>query len=105
MDRKQIARKHFESGTNCAGSVYAAFADRVSGSVPAPRSEGGKCGAVLAAEKVLAQMGLDSAAFDEAFLRTYGSLKCGELKRARIPCAELVDTATKLTEAMLGEPE
>lgn len=102
MNREQTARQRHRGGCNCASSVYGAFSDKVGGSAPAPRSEGGKCGAVLAAEKVLAQMGLDSAAFDAAFLETYGSLKCGELRRARIPCNDLVGAAARLAGDIIG---
>ena len=67
-----------------------------------PRSEGGKCGAVLAAEKVLDQLGLDGTAFDAAFLEAYGSLKCGELRRTRVPCNDLVGAAARLAGDMIG---
>ena len=49
----ESARKLHANGNNCAASVYQAFRDvntTGDGKAPKPRSEGGKCGAVLAAE-------------------------------------------------------
>ena len=101
MNREQEARKRHLSGIRCSDSVYSAFSDLVSGTAPLPRSEGGKCGAVLAAEKVLLQLGKSSAGFDEKFAERFGSLKCGELRRARIPCNDLVGIAAGLVEEEL----
>ena len=101
MDREQTARNYHNSGINCANSVYSAFSDKVTGTAPAPRSEGGKCGAVLAGEKVLAQLGLDTASFDDKFVEQFGSLKCAELRKAKYPCNDLVGEATKLVEDMM----
>lgn len=81
MDREQTARNYHNSGINCANSVYSVFSDKVTGTVPVPRSEGGKCGAVLAGEKILAQLGLDTAYFDDKFVEKFGSLKCAELRQ------------------------
>ena len=101
MDREQTARNYHNSGINCANSVYSAFSDKVTGTAPAPRSEGGKCGAVLAGEKVLAQLGLDTASFDDKFVEQFGSLKCAELRKAKHPCNDLVGEAAKLVEDMM----
>ena len=57
MNREETARNKYRNGNNCAVSVYSAFYDKISGMAPMPRSEGGKCGAVLSAEKVLSQLG------------------------------------------------
>ena len=101
MDREQTARNYHNSGINCANSVYSAFSDKVTGTGPAPRSIDGKCGAVLAGEKVLAQLGLDTASFDDKFVEQFGSLKCAELRKAKYPCNDLVGEATKLVEDMM----
>ena len=102
MNREQMARKNHNSGYSCASAVYSVFKDKVNGSAPIPRSEGGKCGAVLAAEKVLKQLGLDSEAFDQQFVRQFRSLKCDELRRARYSCNDLVGSAARLTEDAIG---
>ena len=101
MDREQTARNYHNSGINCANSVYSAFSDKVTGTAPAPRSEGGKCGAVLAGEKILSQLELDTASFDDKFMEQFGSLKCAELRKAKHPCNDLVGAAAKLVEGMI----
>ena len=53
------------------------------GSFPAPRSDGGKCGAYLAAVKLLQDMGIEKTDSLEAeFIRRFGSLKCGDLRKS-----------------------
>ena len=101
MNREQIARERHNSGYNCANAVYFAFIDKVSGTAPIPRSEGGKCGAVLAAEKALDQLGLNSSAFDEEFYSRYRSLMCSELRRAGYSCNDLVGAAAELVSEMI----
>ena len=104
MNHEMTARQVHRSGNSCAASVYRAFSDLHggSGSVPVPRSEGGKCGAVLAAEKLIREMGLgDPDAFDEVFQAQYGSLKCGELMaRNGRQCNEYVGFAAAKVEEM-----
>ena len=102
MNREQMARGKHNSGYSCSSAVYSAFGDKVSGSAPTPRSEGGKCGAVLAAEKVLRQLGMDEAAFDRAFVEAFGSLKCDELRRLCHSCNDLVGTAARLGATVIA---
>ena len=102
----ESARKLHANGNNCAASVYQAFRDvntTGDGKAPKPRSEGGKCGAVLAAEKVLREMNLcDVSEFDDKFTETYGSLKCGELIKAHgRRCNEFVGFAADYVEERL----
>lgn len=101
MNREQTARNNHRSGYNCASSVYASFSDVVSGSAPMPRSEGGKCGAVLAGEKVLGQIGMNTESFDEKFISIFGSLKCAELRRTDHSCNDFVGLAAQLTEEII----
>jgi len=103
VNREQAARKKHNSGFSCASAVYSAFNDVVSGTAPIPRSEGGKCGAVLAAEKMLKQLGLDSAAFDRQFERQFGSLRCDELRRTRHLCNDLVGMAARIAAEAIDE--
>ena len=103
MSREETARNKHRNGDNCAVSVYSTFFDKVSGTAPAPRSEGGMCGAVLAARKALEQMGHSAAAFDHEFLRLYGSLKCAELRRGKYPCNDLVGAAARMVDEMIEE--
>lgn len=103
MNHEPAARRAHAMGSRCSNAVYGAFDDinPAPGPVPAPRSEGGKCGAVLAAEKLLRQMGLGEADFDRRFAETFGSLKCGELRKRGIPCNDLVGGAARLLDGML----
>ncbi len=102
MDREQTARNKHKNGFNCANAVYSTFEDKVTGEAPRPRSEDGKCGAVLAGEKIMRQLGMDAAAFDERFLEKYGSLKCAELRKGKYPCNDMVGTAAHLVETLAG---
>ena len=85
-DYETMARKnHKVNGMNCAVSVYNAFAgdNKNATEPPVPRSEGGKCGAVLAAEQIIREMkgSQDKVEdFDRQFAERFGSLKCGELR-------------------------
>ncbi len=96
------------TGTSCSYAVYNAFSDVNSGDgrVPAPKSEGGKCGAVLAAEKVIREMNNGdqekAARFDKAFLELFGSLECVDLRRMGRRCNDYVGTAARLTDEILG---
>ena len=99
MTYDETARKEHRSGYSCSAAVYNTFADinPNSTSAPVPRSEGGKCGAVLAAEKVLSEMGVKND-FEQRFLEKYGSVKCAALRMKRIPCNDLVGTAAAFVD-------
>ena len=101
MNREETARNKHKSGNNCAVSVYSTFYDKVSGMAPMPRSEGGKCGAVLSAEKVLSQLGHSTEGFDHKFLEMFGSVKCAELRKGKYPCNDLVGAAARLVGEMV----
>ena len=82
MDYEQAARDRHRGGTNCSISLYEAFAgvNPNKTEAPPPRSEGGKCGAYLAADKLLADMGIDRREELKAeFIRRFGSLQCSDL--------------------------
>lgn len=106
MDYEAAARNSHRSGQNCAMAVYGAFR-QVNGnstSAPRPREEDGKCGAVLAAEKVMREMNIgDTAEFDKEFERLYGSLKCADLRGAATgKCNDYVGTAAKMVGELLA---
>lgn len=102
MSREQTARAAHRSGSNCSASVYNAFSavNPNPGVCPRPRSDGGKCGAVLAAEQLLREMGVD-ADFDDAFVKRFGALKCAELRRTGVPCNDLVGGAARMVEELM----
>ncbi|MBQ9611618.1 MAG: C_GCAxxG_C_C family protein [Lachnospiraceae bacterium] len=102
MSREQKARQTHKNGYSCASSVYSAFSDVADGTAPIPKSEGGKCGAVLSAEKILRGLGLSTDDFDRKFIARYGSLKCSDLVRSRDhSCNDLVGTAAAFVEEMI----
>ncbi len=104
MGYEQKARANHRRGMSCSGSVYQAFSDAnaLMSGAPSPRSEGGKCGAVLAAEKTLRDMGVDRVnAFEQAFVSRFGSLKCSELLGKRNgTCNDFVGTAAAIVEEL-----
>ncbi len=97
MNYEEAARGSHRNGMNCAMSVYTALGGDKK-DAPRPRSEGGKCGAVLAAEQVIMERGLgDPADFDREFLALYGSLKCADLRGfAAGKCNDYVGTAARM---------
>jgi hypothetical protein len=86
IDYETIARNNHKSGMNCAMAVYDALycgSDNTKGIPPRPRSEGGKCGAVLAAEQYIRENGgseEDVSKVDSQFIEKYGHLTCGKLR-------------------------
>ena len=101
---EETARQSHKMGNNCAVSVYSAFSDvnKNPGSIPAPRSDGGKCGAYLSAVKLLQDMGVEKTDNLEAeFLKRFGSLKCGDLRRNGPGCNNLVGAAAEIVESLL----
>ena len=99
-DYSEEAKKLHRDGERCAAAVYKAFSDvndNSDGVIPLPRSEDGKCGAVIAAEKLIREMQLgDVADFDAEFTKQYGSLKCAELiKQHGRRCNEFVGFAAE----------
>ena len=59
IDYETIARSNHRSGMNCAMSVYDALGmnNQNKTTPPRPRDNGGMCGAVLAAEQTIREMG------------------------------------------------
>lgn len=81
MDFETIARNNHRNGMNCATAVYSALAEINTNKTTPPmlRSDGGKCGTVLAAEQILREMGKSQDtidAFDKQFTEQFGSLPC-----------------------------
>jgi len=63
------------------------------------RAEGGVCGAVFAADRLLRQISKGSVA--EEFKQVTGSLLCTDIKEKKFTCAELVRLADELVEKNL----
>ena len=108
MSHEQAARKKHRAGNSCAAAVYTVFSDvnPNMGKTPAPRSEGGKCGAVLAAEKILRDLGLDlTQEFDARFTEEFRSLKCDELLRSGRSCNDFVGAAASIVDSLTGRKD
>lgn len=106
MNHEMTAREIHRSGYSCASAIYRAFNDvhGGAGSAPIPKSEGGKCGAVLSAEKILREYGGgDTSEFDARFQENFGSLKCRDLLSAGYGCNEYVGYAAALAEELLNK--
>ena len=105
MNFEETARQYHRNGTSCANAVYQVFTqvNPKRTAAPAPRSEGGKCGAVLSAEKVLRETGIGSIEeFDNRFKARYGSLKCSELLGGRRgACNDYVGIAASIVGEMM----
>ncbi|MDO5120299.1 MAG: hypothetical protein Q4G41_06500 [Coriobacteriales bacterium] len=105
MNHEEQARGIHRSGLNCSNSVDRAFADinGSAGNPPAPRSIAGKCGALLAAQKVLRDLGAGHEAdLEEAFKSELGYVTCFDLKRNRRNCNDCVGVAARLVDEYLG---
>ncbi|MDO4796508.1 MAG: C-GCAxxG-C-C family protein [Coriobacteriales bacterium] len=107
MNTNHVERAHsiHSTGRSCSTSVYQAFADvnRAGGTASAPRSIEGKCGALLAARQVLADMGVDAQDdLERRFRERFGHVRCDELLRTRFACGEFVVEAARLVDEYLG---
>lgn len=106
MDHEKIARANHRSGMSCSGAVYRAFSDinRQMSSAPVARSEGGKCGAVLSAEKVLRETGTGKIdEFEQEFIKQFGSVRCSDLLgRRRGKCNDFVGSAAAIAEKLMA---
>ncbi|MCR5790719.1 MAG: C-GCAxxG-C-C family protein [Lachnospiraceae bacterium] len=103
---EEKARNNHRSFMNCSKSVYSVF-NKVNlnySKPPAPRSEDGKCGAVLAAEHIIRETGKGSIeAFDREFADLYGSLKCSDLRGAATgQCNDYVGAAARIASQIIG---
>ena len=107
IDYETIARNNHSSGMNCAMAVYDALClgnDKNKTVAPRPRSEGGKCGAVLAAEQYIRENGgtdKDIEEFRKRFTERYMYLTCAELRgKATGQCNDYVGLAACLVGYM-----
>ena len=105
MNHEATARRIHHTGYNCSNSVDRAFSDvnSAAGNPPAPRSVAGKCGALLAAQKVLRDLGIGREdELERAFEEQLGFVTCVELKRNRRDCNDCVGVATLLADRIIA---
>ena len=105
-DYETIARNNHRSGMNCAKAVYGALGTNNPNMTipPRPRDNGGICGAVLAAEQMIREMGgsdEDIAEFERRFIEKHKHLKCIELRGFLSgKCNDYVGTAADIVGMM-----
>ena len=106
IDYETIARDNHHNGMNCSKAVYSALSlahNANTSKPPFPRSEGGKCGAVLAAEQFIRENGTekDVEEFDRRFIEKYGHLTCFKLRGLLGgKCNDYVGTAAAIVANM-----
>ena len=117
MDRETKARTFHRSGSNCSMSVMRTYADelgidedRSASEAPKPRSDGGKCGAYLAALEILGRIAPDKASdFETGFIALNGSNLCAILKGASGKngknCNDYVADAVNLVAELTGKEQ
>ncbi len=106
MNHEKEARAIHRSGLNCSNSVYQAFSDidHAGGNPPAPRSIQGKCGALITAQKVLRDLGVDrEEELERAFEAELGYVLCRDLKRNRRSCNDCVGVAARLADEYVAQ--
>ena len=107
IDHETIARNNHRSGINCAMAVYDALSidNQNKTNPPRPRDNGGMCGAVLAAEQTIREMGgteEDIAEFEKRFIEKHKYLKCGEHRGFLSgKCNDYVGTAAAIVGTMV----
>ena len=104
---EEQARSLHRSGNNCSNSLYRAFLEdtNLDGNIPAPRSIEGKCGAVLAAEKILRECGKEDSIenFEKEFILKFGYSTCIDLMRTERRCNDYVGESAKMVDNILGK--
>lgn len=108
MDKhEEKARDLHSQGNNCSISVYKAFLEdtKLDGSIPTPRSIAGKCGAVLAAEKILKECGKEDKIqeFEKDFISKFGYATCIDLMRTERRCNDYVGDSASIVDKILSE--
>ena len=106
IDYETIARNNHHGGMNCSASVYDALGLNNTNITepPFPRSIGGKCGAVLAAEQTIRERGgteEDVEEFERRFKEKFEHVKCLDLlgyKNGK--CNDYVGTAAAIVADM-----
>lgn len=110
-DYESIARSNHRNGMNCAMAVYDSLSVNNPNKTtpPRPRDNGGMCGAVLAAEQTIREMGgtdEDIAEFEDRFKQRHKHLKCIELRGfLNGKCNDYVGTAAAIVGMMEITPD
>ena len=106
---EEKARAFKSQGNNCAYAVYNAYADdlNLKGDFPAPRSIEGKCGALLAALKILDETGHGDKKeeFEKEFIAEFGYSKCAQLMTHERRCDDYVGWSADKINKIVNETQ
>ena len=104
---EEQARMLHEQGNNCSNALYKSFFSdtNLDGNIPAPRSVDGKCGAVLAAEKILKELGKEEKIenFEKEFIEKFGYVTCIDLMRTERRCNDYVGESASMVDKILSK--
>lgn len=103
---EENARTIHREGNNCSTAVYTAFEEdtELDGIIPEPRSEAGKCGAAIAAEKILKELGKEEyiEEFEKKFISEFGYITCVDLMRTERRCNDYVGRSAELIDEIIN---
>ena len=108
MDKHEgQARSLHGQGNNCSVSLYKSFLNdtNLDGNIPSPRSIAGKCGAVLAAEKILKECEKEDKIdeFEKEFISKFGYATCIDLMRTERRCNDYVGESASMVDKILSK--
>lgn len=107
MKHEEKARTIHKQGNNCSYSVYTAFEEdtKLNGDIPKPRSEKGKCGAVISAEKILKELGKEDKIeeFDKEFISEFKYITCENLMKADRRCNDYVGKSAEFVDKIINK--
>ena len=105
-NHEEKARSLHRQGNNCSTSLHKAFEEdmTLSGDYPMPRSIDGKCGALLAAIKILKDTGHEDKVeeFEKQFKNKFEYVTCMELMTHGRKCNDYVGESAKMIDQILN---
>ena len=106
-NHEEDARELKMAGNNCSVSLYTAYEKdiKLSGEYPAPRSEDGKCGALLTALRILDEIGYSDKKdeFEKEFVKRLGYSKCLELMTHERRCGDYVGESARIIDKIKND--
>ena len=99
------ARENHLNGNNCSISLYKVFKDKlnIQSEAPKPRSIDGKCGAILATEQILREIGKEDYIdeYEKDFLNRFKYVKCIDLMKNDRRCNDYICYSASVIEEYL----
>ena len=107
MNNHEEKARELKKTYNCSIAVYKTFMEdyELDGVIPEPRSDAGKCGALIAAEKVLKELGKEDKIeeLENRFKAKFGYITCVDLMRTERRCFDYVGESSKMVDEYLDE--